>query len=610
MQPERLILCGGASKTGEDAALRLATTGRRKNIILRLEDISKKLVKTVPAPLVDLLEIATYVYCADQAISRGGEMQRAMGADWHRSFRFIIPVRNPDFWNCNKVLDLLCSALSFLSEDDYAFKFEKAVSAVPLQDYLKFSDEDDAATFKPDEVLLFSGGLDSFAGAVEELCDGKRVLLVSHHASPKIFACQKHLVAKLAERFPKQIMHVPILMTRQETLPVTEHSHRSRSFLYAAFACTIARLFGMARIRFFENGVLSVNLPISTQVVGARATRTTHPSALEHFREFFGAAMRQIVDFDNPFIWKTKAQVIRLIVERGFGELIKDTISCTRIREITKMRTHCGCCSQCIDRRFAILAAGAAEHDPVEMYNVELLGGERKQDEDQTMVESYVRTALEFREIGEHAFFDRFGGETMRVCSGFPSLRADDVARQVLDLHQRHGQAIGDVLEAAVASHRSELIKGSLPPSSILMITVARGAILALARVGKHADGVLKLIEEERILAESDRREPAAVPSGIATRLSSSALAGEKAPEKQKHPAEYKEQKRGQRPIKLEQVKEAMRCDIREGRQTANSLRTMLEKNLAATYRASRDTVRKARTVVLSEFVENSNSDK
>ena len=57
-----------------------------------------------------------------------------------------------------------------------------------------------------------------------------------------------------------------------------------------------------------------------------------------------------------------------------------------------------------------------------------------------------------------------------------------------------------------------------------------------------------------------------------------------------------------------QQVKEAMRRDIREGRQTAEGLRTMLEKNLATTYGVSRDTARKARITVLSEFFENSNS--
>ena len=59
----------------------------------------------------------------------------------------------------------------------------------------------------------------------------------------------------------------------------------------------------------------------------------------------------------------------------------------------------------------------------------------------------------------------------------------------------------------------------------------------------------------------------------------------------------------GRRPKKLDQVKEAMREDIRLGRKTPDGLRDMLEKELAAGYGVSRDTARKARDAVLSEML-------
>lgn len=482
---ERLILCGGVRRTGGDSILRLALSGRSQNITLRLEDVSRKLIRNVPGRLTDLVEIAAYVYCADQAISRGGAAQRAMGADWRREFRFVIPVRNPDHWNNPNVSESLCAALSFLSEDEYAFEFEKATNPIPFQDYLEFGD-DDSTAFKADEVVLFSGGLDSLSGAIEELSTTeKRIALVSHHSSSKIFDYQKQLIAALNERFPKRLIHLPVLMTRQqETLPAPEYTHRSRSILYAALACAVARLFGKGQVRFFENGVLSINLPISEQVVGSRATRITHPLVLERFCEFFSAAVGKPIEVGNPFIWKTKAEVIRSIVDRGCGGLIKHTVSCTRTYDITKLHTHCGCCSQCLDRRFAVLAANAAEYDPVEMYKVELLAGERDKDDDKTMAESYVRTALEIRNMGELAFFGRFSGETARVLTCFPSLSADDVGRRVFNLHQRHALAIGNVLKAAVEGHSAELVNRSLPPSSLLMMTVLPGAAPAPATIG------------------------------------------------------------------------------------------------------------------------------
>jgi hypothetical protein len=511
--PERLIICGGARRGGGDSVLSLSLSGRSQNISLKLEDISKKLIRNIPSLLVDLIEIATYVFCADQATSRGGGVQQGMGTDWRRDFRFIIPVRNPRHWNSRKVVEALSSTLSFLSDDNYGFEFEEATNPVAIQNYLQFGDNG-AAGFKPDEVILFSGGLDSLGGAVEELSKNcNRVALVSHRSSSKIFDNQKRLVAELKQRFPNRVMYVPVLVTRQETLRVQEYTQRTRSFLYAALACVIARLFENSRIRFFENGIVSINLPISEQVVGARATRTTHPLVLELFREFFSAAIGKWIEVDNPFIWKTRAEVIRLIVDRGCGELIKHTVSCTRTYEMTKLYTHCGCCSQCLDRRFAILAANAAGHDPVEMYRVELLASARDRPNDQTMAESYVRTALELREMSELAFFGRFSGETARVRDGFPLLTADEVGRQVLHLHQRHAQAIGEVLKAGIERHSAELINRSLSSSSVLMMTVVPGGAPALAPIGKRADAIKMWIDEAEFeSASGGERGDAFVP--------------------------------------------------------------------------------------------------
>src|SRR4051812_1752810 len=155
---ERLVLCGGAKRAGGELILRLALTGQAQNITLKLEDISKRLVSNVSDLLIDLVEIATYVYCADQATSRGGDSQVGMGADWRRSFRFVIPVRKPSHWRHTKVLEPLCSTLSFLSDDDYAFEFEKATNPAPLESYLELTG-DEGVSFKADEVVPFSGGL-------------------------------------------------------------------------------------------------------------------------------------------------------------------------------------------------------------------------------------------------------------------------------------------------------------------------------------------------------------------------------------------------------------------------------------------------------------------
>ena len=117
--------------------MQLALEGQSRNITLKLEDISKRLVTNVPQLLIDLIEIATYVYCADQETSRGGQSQTGMGSGWRRRFRFVIPVRNAEHWSQASIIGLLCDALSFLSDDDYEFEFEKAMKPPLFESYLE-----------------------------------------------------------------------------------------------------------------------------------------------------------------------------------------------------------------------------------------------------------------------------------------------------------------------------------------------------------------------------------------------------------------------------------------------------------------------------------------
>src|SRR5262249_30315677 len=144
---------------------------------------------------------------------------------------------------------------------------------------------------------------------------------------------------------------------------------------------------------FFENGVVSLNLPPVGQVVGARATRTTHPQALAGFRRVLSAVLGQSFDVNNPYAWITKSEVTERIVQSGCSDLIRHTRSCTRVHAMTKLHPHRGQCSQCIDRRFAILAAGQDQEDPEEAYKVDLLLGGREAGPDREMVLAFIRSA-------------------------------------------------------------------------------------------------------------------------------------------------------------------------------------------------------------------------
>src|SRR5262245_35736271 len=124
MPNERVILCGSvgdrALPLGLKEPLRLRMWGPHSNVHLKIEDVRKAMYKEVPCVFLDLIDIATYVYCADQAITRGGggiHDSGEIGQNWRRTLFFRIPVRNPEVWSSNSVLPQLISTLSFLSED-------------------------------------------------------------------------------------------------------------------------------------------------------------------------------------------------------------------------------------------------------------------------------------------------------------------------------------------------------------------------------------------------------------------------------------------------------------------------------------------------------------
>jgi hypothetical protein len=67
-----------------------APAGSSRKVNLHLGDLSRPMADNIPDVLTDMLEIAAYVYCADQFTKRGTELMTNMGTDWRRKFRFRI----------------------------------------------------------------------------------------------------------------------------------------------------------------------------------------------------------------------------------------------------------------------------------------------------------------------------------------------------------------------------------------------------------------------------------------------------------------------------------------------------------------------------------------
>ena len=203
---EHLFLCGLSTEQRKQygPGPELQLHGPHANVRLRIDDLRRQLLEIEPELLADWLEIATYVFAADCAVSRGGRALKNLGERWRRAFHLVIAVRQPGSWNDPQRLYLLREALQFLTEDSWTFEFVELTNPPSFQQYLRFSD-DGNVKLTPTTVVPFSGGLDSFAGAVTELSQGNgHVVLLSRQLGGLTDQRQRELADKLEVETPRE----------------------------------------------------------------------------------------------------------------------------------------------------------------------------------------------------------------------------------------------------------------------------------------------------------------------------------------------------------------------------------------------------------------------
>jgi hypothetical protein len=475
----RLFLCSGATLARNDPLeagrkqILLDSIGANPNVNIRFENVAKIFERHLSPRLTDLLEIAAYVYAADCSTRRGTQWTDEDSTEpWGRDFAFMIAVREPTFWGSPEITTQLTEVLGFLSNDRYSFRFVQLEHDRPdQQQYFDFGDQDDWPFHRPERVLMLSGGLDSLAGAVETAREGGRLVLVSHRPVSTLSSRQRRLVGALQREFPGRLIHVPVWINKNERLG-REPTQRARSFLYAALGTVIAESVQAGGVRFFENGIVSLNLPVADEAIRARASRTTHPIALYLLQSLCRAVTKRDFVIDNPYLFKTKTDVVESLAAHGVPHLIPYTCSCAHLMFKSKTQLHCGRCSQCIDRRFAIIAAGQMVHDPDTDYETDVFLGPRKDGPEKSMAVDYVRHGIELDLLSELELATRFNAELSRAVR-FEAKRSE-VAEKIIRLHRRHGEAVVRVLKAEIAEHSEDLIKGTLDDSSLLGLIVGK----------------------------------------------------------------------------------------------------------------------------------------
>ncbi|MDQ2786300.1 MAG: 7-cyano-7-deazaguanine synthase [Chloroflexota bacterium] len=323
---------------------------------------------TLPPGLADLMDVARAVYLADRLSPRRSQTDIAC---WARRIEITVPVRDPDRWNDPVLIAALGALLWDFTEDEWLFHF------VPRDGALRRT-EIQPALFptppaEPTRVALFSGGLDSLAGACRDRLAQPTgsMVLVSAVTNPRLANVQRQSASGLRRRLGDGVIpvSVPLGFHRNgRSYDDDESSQRSRGFLFLALGAAAALMAGAENLAVYENGVGAINLPYTGAERGAQHTRAAAPHLLVAMSAFIARATGQTFAIRLPFLFTTKGEMCTSLRELGIETLVGCSVSCDGFPLRLAGTAQCGTCTSCLLRRQALHAAGLAATDRLTRY--------------------------------------------------------------------------------------------------------------------------------------------------------------------------------------------------------------------------------------------------
>ena len=445
----------------------------------------------LPDRCLDLLELAAYVFAADRLVSRGPKAAVEYHS-WARRFQFVVKVRDCDFWCDSEVNDALRTFLCFATGDqDFEFIFQAGHITPPtsLFDDSKFT----IGGHENIAIMPFSGGLDSLTGAIQRLNKTEEhICLVSHISQAGTIRTQRALVSALQNSFPDRISHYQF-KTHLQTVRAREETQRSRIFLYGSIAFALATAFNQDSFYIYENGVTSLNFGRREDLINARASRTTHPQAIQRIAQLFSMVGERQFSIETPFLWCTKSDVINSLKSSGQGHLLPSSVSCSQTYNSGVHTTHCGECFQCLDRRFGIYGAACHELDNESLYATDVIVENFLSRAGKTIAVDYLRQAVNFATWNVERFYLETLDELRLLVGWVPELRDEvDLVEKIWHLYCRHAKGVKVALEHMRQAH--EEIFSPLPAESLLRLVSEREFLRApVERLANEIVGRLKV---------------------------------------------------------------------------------------------------------------------
>src|SRR5207249_120914 len=167
----------------------------------------------------------------------------------------------------------------------------------------------------------------------------------------------------------------------------------------------------------------------------------------------------------TPFLWKTKADVVAALANANGSALVPSGVSCSRTFLSIGSASHCGECSQCIDRRFASYAAGVDELDDSVPYAVGFINKPLSNDEARTTLVDYMRQAHEFATWNPDYFTTELFSSISEMIDYVGASNEEEACNRIAELCRRHGKQVMNAIAKMREKHdklETKIAKGSL----------------------------------------------------------------------------------------------------------------------------------------------------
>ena len=411
----------------------LKSAGRKQNYLaLSYREPSKKEVdlcfydtfevETAEERVKDFMEISSYLYAAEIKFKLNSTDEMNVNP---KKFNFHLSVRDLNFWKQQKIRDLLNELLYFLTGNEYRFIF----SRLGQQKNRKRTRRKNSRKEKT-LVTFLSGGIDSTAGIIDLLENnpGAKISLVSHQPGLSgITTTQDQLFQKISDLYPGRCSHVRF-RCRLFSSYAFEKDYPTRSLLYHAVAFAVSKHYGEEQYYLYENGVSAINFKGINSFDDSTGF-SCHPKTLSLLAQLFTQLSNSNFTIEQPFLFKTKTEVVCALNNTAGLDLLNYTVSCNRHHSIPSHISHCGICPPCITRRNTLLAAGY-QKDQRELFYYNLPA--------EIELSSHQKEKLNSM-LKEIIFFSR------QNFDGFCRLWKDELFS--LEGHTRHDTSHSDVME-------------------------------------------------------------------------------------------------------------------------------------------------------------------